>query len=246
MSPSVAAAVGPLTGQRQEADEDVDEVQEHRRGSIDRVVEGTRETHRPIEIVDDQHAEQRDADPVEDRQSAADVNAEHAEDRNREVADDESDEPTQKPRAPALQTLGDHRSNDAEHEHERGRDREHANHAGIRVHRDNGAEEQTERAGHERVAQQREERMTAGVEDDRTDDAHHQDAEREAQELPLAGEVPVQRDSRHQSREDDSRRHERGQADRIQVLAHRMSDSQRRSLTAPDAIRKSHAKYLHT
>lgn len=67
---------------------------------VDRVVKRVRQASGSVQAVDDQTAENDQADPVERRHGTLDRNAEAAQQRHDEVATDQQEQRTEKGRAP--------------------------------------------------------------------------------------------------------------------------------------------------
>lgn len=219
--PFRSVVVRTLAHQVQEPDEEVEEVQEDCQGGLDRVGQCSGLPHGAVQVEDDQTREHDDADPVERRQGATEGKAEECEQRHGEVADQQGHQAPHQPCSPTLQTLRNDRPDGPQYQHQKCRDREDLDDAGLSVMGHERPHQETEWTGNQGVSDEADDRVVlAPVRDHYADQADHEHATGEDPEGPLRLEVPVQRDPRHQRGEDDAGRREPSHGQGEQVAGH--------------------------
>lgn len=212
-----------LTRQREDADEDVGEVEEDVHGDIDGVVERPVEAPRSVQVVDHDGREQHDADHVEDRERELVVHAQQAEHRSaHEVEQDQTEQAGHQRCAPHRQVLRHDRADEPGQQDDTSGQDQGLDHARELVQRDERADhdahgdrtdEATDHGGH---------RIIVGVRQEGPTDRHGHAGQDEQQVDPLVGELEVVAERAAERRHPDVQRgeqrdgeHERAAAQRI-------------------------------
>ncbi len=170
----------------EQPDEQVCEVQVDRQGAVDRIVDCALDVLGAVEVEDDVTAEEEDAEPVQPRQRALHRKSEEAGDGHEEAREQEQHQTAEEEGRPALEGLGDDRTDDAQDGDHRDGDREDLHHRGCGVERDDGSQHEAEGDGHHRVAQEADHGVLA---EHRREDTNQRDEEGAQQELPCHGPV---------------------------------------------------------
>lgn len=192
-----------------QADEDVDEIEE----DLNRDKEGVHvcglNPGGTVEVEDDERAENRDADPIEQIQRRLLRRCtECRTDHHRKLRDDEEPQSTEQPDAPAFQTAREQRTKDTKTERQKRCHSKNLEYARGRVQRHNRPEHEAHGCGDEEVAKRRERKRIGRGCRMSTKDAEQRNQERPDHHRP--GKRHVTRHVRRPRRGENSHRRPNG------------------------------------
>lgn len=182
-----------LPHHREDAEEDVGEVEEDVDGHIDGVVDGAVHALRLVQVVDHDSAEEDDAGVVQDADDDVIVEPQEAQDGRREVQQNQANQASHQGRSPHLQVLGQHRTDEAGKEHDAGGDDERLDDALCGEHRDERPRHCPYASSADQAAGNGDGWVIVGLSPHGTGDAHEHEQQDEAQVHQLVGELDVMR-----------------------------------------------------